>query len=354
MIAAQFVGKPIFEINEVAEPNCPPDGMVVRVQATAVCGTDLKILRCQDVKLEKGKVNTMELPRITGHEISGVVEEVGRDTSDFQRGDRVVVAPTIPCLDCLMCQKGFHGMCENVKVIGYHLDGGFADLIKVEKDVLAAGCVVKVPDNVSLDAAALTEPLSCALNCLELSPVPRGGSVLILGPGPIGMMLADLAYYYGASQVILAGRSSAQLALVEKTAVDATIDQSTENIDQRIDELTGDAGVDLVITACPAPEAQVTALRVVSKRGTINLFGGLPRDQSIVPIDTNLIHYKEISVTGTHGSAPKHVLQSVKLQEEGVIKLDKYVGRTFPLQEINDGIKVAQSKGRLRVVIKPN
>lgn len=310
-------------------------------------------MKCQDVKMEKGKAVSMELPRITGHELSGIVEKADENDGSFKTGDRVVVAPTIPCLNCPMCKSGYHEMCLNVKVIGYHRDGGFAQLVKVEPDVIAAGCVVKVPENVSLEAAALTEPFSCAVNCLELSPVAKGAKVLIMGAGPLGLIIADLASHQGAKEVVLADISKAQLEKSAVSSATATIDLSEQDVEQRIDQLTDGLGMDLVICACPAPEAQQLSLKLVAKRGTVNFFGGLPRDSSVVPLDTNLIHYKECIVTGTHGSAPRHIARALKLQAAGTMDLSRYIEKTFPLAQINQALELAKGQGRLKIVINP-
>ena len=310
-------------------------------------------MKCQDVKIEKGKAVSMELPRITGHELSGIVEEADDNAGSFQLGDRVVVGPTVPCLTCAMCKIGYHEMCLNIKVIGYHCDGGFAGLIKVEPDIIAAGCVLKVPENVSLEAAALTEPLSCAVNCLELSPVTKGAMVLIMGAGPLGLIIADLASYQGAKEVILADISKAQLKKSTVSNASATIDLSEQDIEEKIDDLTDGLGMDLVICACSAPEAQQLSLKLVAKRGTVNFFGGLPRDSSVVPLDTNLIHYKECIVTGTHGSAPRHVARALELQAAGAMDLSKYIEKIFPLAQINQALELARGQGRLKIVINP-
>ena len=355
MKAAQFIGKPMFEIGSVDTPKCPPGGLLVRVEAVAICGTDLKVLSCQDVKIEKGGQSSMTLPRITGHELSGVIAEVGDGAGGFEVGRPVVVAATIPCLKCPICERGHHEMCLDLAVIGYHRDGGFAEMIRVDPDVIAADCVVGIPDNVSFDAAALTEPLSCAVNCLELSPVAEGSTVLVLGAGPLGAIIANLARSRRAGRVILADVFAEQL---DKAAhivdLDAVIDLSQDDLGEGIDEITGGLGADLVVCACSAPPAQLAALDVVARRGAVNFFGGLPRDNSVVQMDTNLIHYKEIAVIGTHGSAPRHVRQAVQLQAAGDIDLGKYVDRTLPLDEINDGVKAAKGHGRMKIVIRPN
>jgi len=352
--AAQFIGEPLFAIAEVADPACPVDGLVVRVHSTAICGTDLKIMQCQDVKIEKGEVTVMEIPRITGHEISGTVERVGDQVRGFQCGDRVAVGPTVPCLRCAMCDRNYLEMCENVQVIGYHRDGGFAELIRLDGDVLAAGCVVKVPENVSLGPAALTEPLSCAINCLELSPVRPDGKVLVMGAGPLGLIITDLACHQGAEEVFVADTSSRQLAKAGVSRAAAAVNMGQEDLEEAVSRLTGGLGADLVVTACSAPEAQQLALKVVARRGAVNFFGGLPRDNAIVPLDTNLIHYKEITVVGTHGSSPRHIAHAVDLQAEGAIDLRTYIDCSYPLEKINEALKVAQGKPRLKILVAPN
>ncbi|MCK4400882.1 alcohol dehydrogenase catalytic domain-containing protein [bacterium] len=354
MKAAQFVGKPLFELNDIPEPECPPSGLLVRVDSAAICGTDLKIMKCQDVKIEKDEVTSMDIPRVTGHEFSGVVHQAGSEVHGFHCGDRVVIAPTVPCLNCVMCDRKYYEMCQNVQVIGYHRNGGFAELVKLDQDVLASGCVIKVPENVTLEAAALTEPLSCAINCLELSPVTKDGSILVMGAGPLGIIIADLAGYLGAKKIIICDISSEQLEKA-KVCLDAiTVNLKNEDIEERIDKLTSGIGVDLVVTACPAPQSQQMALKLVSKKGAVNFFGGLPRDHAIVPLNTNLIHYKEITVVGTHGSAPQHVAQAVKLQAESAVNLEKYIESSYRLNEINEALKIAQGTGRLKILIKPN
>jgi len=354
MLAAQFVGKPVFDVSEVERPECPPGGLLVRVQACAICGTDLKIMQCQDVKMERGKATAMDIPRITGHEFSGVVEEVGEGVSGFAAGSRVVVAPTVPCMNCPMCKKSYYEMCDAVQVIGYHRDGGFAQFARVDEDVLAAGCVVEVPDSIDLGVAALTEPFSCAINCMELTPVKNGDTVLVMGAGPLGCFMVDLAHHKGAGQVILADISEVQLKKASVAEPSTTIDLSREDIYERIQDLTDGLAADLVITACPAPKAQQDALQVVAKRGSVNFFGGLPRDRSVVPLDTNLIHYKECIIVGTHGSAPKHIAEAVELQASGAINLGKYVDRRFPLSEINEALEIARGHGRMKILVEPN
>ena len=174
-----------------------------------------------------------------------------------------------------------------------------------------------------------------------------------MGAGPLGLIIADLATHQGAKEVVLADISKAQLEKSVVSTASATIDLTEQDIEKEIDELTYGLGMDLVICACPAPQAQQLSLKLVAKRGTVNFFGGLPRDKAVVPLDTNLIHYKECTVTGTHGSAPRHVAMAIEHQAAGTMDLSKYIERTFTLEKINEALEVARGQGRLKIVINP-
>jgi len=353
MLAALFTGKEEFELKEIHQPPCSQGGLVVKVNACAICGTDLKTLRKADVKMENGKPRQMTLPRITGHEISGTVVEAGSQVKGYQVGDRVVVAPTAGCGSCHWCRKGHSEMCANLKVIGYDCDGGFAEYIGIEKDIIDAQCVINIAETADLDEAALTEPLSCALNCLELSPILEGDIVIIIGAGPLGCFLGDLAKLKKAGQVILADLLPEQLEAARVCGADVFVDTSKEDLVKTVMDITDNRGAEVVITACPSGEVQKQALLLVSKRGRINFFGGLPRDNSIVCLDTNLIHYKECLVAGTHGSRPEHIRQALRLIEKKQIQLGKYISHRFKLEDINKAIKIARKGKRLKILIKP-
>ena len=240
-----------------------------------------------------------------GHEFAGVVAQCGPAASGFAIGDRVVVAATVPCGDCRYCRSGAAEMCERLQVFGYDWDGGFSELVRVEGAVLRANCAIPIPDGLDDRCACLAEPISCALNCMELSPVKPGDVVAIIGAGPLGVILASLAKLRKAGKILLAERSAEQMAAARVSPADCLIHTATENLQTKVDEITGGRGVDVLIIACSAPEAQANALRLIAKRGRINLFAGLPRGNSTVSWDTNIIHYSECCVTGTHGSRPE-------------------------------------------------
>ena len=333
-------------------PEPEPGGLVMRVEYCAICGTDLKVLNQQDVKIEGGKQRHMKLPIVTGHEISATVAAVGEGVSGFKPGDRVVVFASVQCGKCHYCEQGYFEMCDNLSVVGYDFDGGFAQYMQAPPHAVEAGCVLHVPEGVSMESAALAEPMACALNGLELSPIRKGGSLVVIGGGPIGNIMIDMARLAGAEKTIILEKSAEQLELVSGGPADHYI-LNDENANDKVLEVTGGYGADVVITACPAPAAQKQALEIVAKRGYVNFFGGLPRTNSVIDIDTNIIHYKELSVVGTHGSCARHAKEALELMKSD-LDVSKYISAAYPLDEINEAVKSAISGRRLKILIKPN
>jgi len=352
ILTAQFNGKPEFELVERPVPGPDPGGMLVKVDYCAICGTDLKVLNQQDVKIEGKKQRHMKLPIVTGHEISATVEEVGEMVTGFKPGDRVVVFASVQCGRCHYCELGYFEMCDNLSVVGYDFDGGFTQYMQVPSHVVSAGCVLHVPESVSMECAAIAEPMSCALNGLELSPIRKGSSLVVIGGGPIGNIIIDIAKLSGADKTIMLEKSPDQLELVSGGTADHYI-LNDENANEKIFEITGGYGADVIITACPAPAAQIQALDIAAKRGYVNFFGGLPRSGSVLEIDTNIIHYKELSVVGTHGSSAGHAKKALGLMASDV-DVSKYISAIYPLDEINEAVKSAFSGRRLKILIKPN
>jgi L-iditol 2-dehydrogenase len=359
MKAALYRGGDRYEYEEVRDPVCPEDGLLIKVEACTICGTDLKILKAQDVKIEGGKQRRMKLPRITGHELSGSVVQTGRKVRGFVEGDRVTVAVTVPCGFCRYCQAGNQEMCDNVQIIGYDKDGGFAEYIGIGMQEIAAACINKIPPGVSFDAASLTEPLSCVVNCLEITPIKMGDVAVVFGAGPMGCFFVNIARKRCAGKIFLVEISDSRLQIARDlleeigTPPDAYINSKSENLVPRVLAETGGRGADLVITACPSPEAQSQSLELIAKRGRINFFGGLPRANSVVALDTNLIHYKECLVTGTHGSAPRHNRAALDLIAANVVPAERYITHRFDLSQIMEGIEVARSGDGVKVLIRP-
>ncbi|QTH44354.1 alcohol dehydrogenase catalytic domain-containing protein [Cohnella sp. LGH] len=331
-------------LKEVPTPEVDADSILMKVEAVGICGSDIRIYRHGNSRVQ--------LPQILGHEAAGSVVAVGANVTRFSVGDRICLGADVPCGECVFCEAGIGNNCQINYAMGYQFAGSFAEYVLLNKMVVNYGPIHKIGDGISYEEAALAEPLACVLNGLELSQVKLGDTVVVIGAGPIGMMLVEVAMKMGA-RVLLVNRSRPRLEIAKRLGAAAYICSGDEDAVQRVLDETGGLGADVVITCNPSPESQVDAIRMAKNRARVNFFGGLPKDRAIVPLDTNLIHYKELFVHGAHGSLPRHHQQAVELINNGIIDMSKFISHRFPLERIEEAIRVAESHEGLRVIVNP-
>lgn len=332
-------------IRDVDKPSCSRDSLLIKVGACAICGTDVKVYHHGHKHIR--------FPRITGHELAGTIIEVGREVKDYQEGERVAIAPAVPCGSCHYCRQGEQSMCAHLTAIGYHYDGGFAEYMLVPPLAVRNGCVNNLPDSLSFEEAALAEPLACCINGQELSGVKLGDTVVIIGAGPVGCFHVQLAKSQGATRVILVDISAERLNMSRVASADIYIDNSREKAIERVLEETKGRGAEVVIVACSSGRAQEESLQMVASRGNVNFFGGLPKDNPYIKFNSNLPHYREFSLVGTHGSSPRHNLLALKLIAEGRIKAGELISHHLPLDKLPAGIGITEKGEGLKVIIKP-
>ena len=335
-----------LKIENIPVPKISDKEILIRIKACTICGTDVRIYHY-------GHKN-ISFPRITGHELAGEIVEVGKKVKDYKEGQKVTVAPHIPCGKCYYCQRGMQSMCLNFKAIAYHFDGGFAEFMRVPEIAIKGGCVNLIPDNLSFEEAALAEPLACAINGQELSGTKLADTVAVIGAGPLGCMHIQLARVKGAKKVILLETSFSRTEFARNFVMpDVLINPSRENAIEKIREETEGRGADKVIVACSNARAQEESLKMVSPRGVVNFFGGLPKNNPYIKFDSNLVHYKEFYVVGTHGSAPHHNRLALDLISQGKIKVKELITHKLPLEKIIEGLNLAQSGKAMKVAILP-
>lgn len=323
----------------------PKNGeILVRVKSCAICGTDIKVFH-------HGHKHIV-FPRVTGHELSGIIEEIGKDVKKFKVGDRVAVAPAIPCGECYYCRRGWQSMCDNLRAIGYHFDGGFAQYMIVPEVAVRNGCVNIIPDGLGFDQAALAEPLACVINGQQLSRLEMGDTVLILGAGPIGCLHAELAKNTGAANVILADIVQNRLDMARFTGA-VTVNIKQTDLKEFVSKVTNGRMADRVIVAVGTAEAQEQSLELVAKRGSINFFGGLPKESPFARINTNILHYGESFATGTHGSTPLHNKMALDFLAAGKIQINNYISKNIPLEQIVEGLKEVEEKKAMKIIVNP-
>ncbi len=334
-----------LRVEDLPAPEAGPRDLVIRVRTCSTCGTDAKIYRFGH--------HHISLPRVLGHEVAGEITEVGSEVGDWSEGDRVQIIAAIPDGVCYFCRRDQHTVCEDLESIGYQYDGGFAELMRVPAKVLSVDGVNRVPDHVPFEQASLTEPLACVLNGQELARVGDGDVVVILGAGPIGCLHVRLARARGAKTVVLVDVNQARLDLAARAEPDAVIDSTKDDPIDAVRKMTDGRGADVVITATGVGVAQEQALEMTAPRGRISLFGGLPRDDSTIRFDSNLVHYGELSVFGAYGSAPRHNREALALIADGKVRVDDLITHRMPLADVNRAIETVMSGEGLKVVIEP-
>jgi L-iditol 2-dehydrogenase len=325
-----------IRVEQIPTPRCGAGDLLVKVDACAVCGTDLKTWKVGNPRITP--------PKVMGHEFTGIVGTTG---------ERVVMATSVSCGDCLYCKRGWRNLCVNLAPMGFTYDGGMAESVVIPERAVQQGHVVKVPGHVKAVHAALAEPVSCAVNAAENCQIAKGDTVAVLGAGPMGILNAVVAREFGAAKIILSELNPARLHQAEAFGFDRLINPAKEDLAQVIQDETGGYGADIVIVAAPAAQPQEQALNLVRKRGTVCLFASLPAGKSTLNMDSRPLHYGELRVVGTSDSTPAQVARAVELIARGTMPVEKIASHTLRLDDIMQAYALMESGEALRVVLTP-
>jgi L-iditol 2-dehydrogenase len=332
-------------VKEVEKPQVDDNGVLLRVRACAICGSDLRIVHSGNSRVK--------FPAIIGHEISGEVAEVGKNVTKYKVGDRLAIGGDVPCGECAFCEAGIGNNCQINYAVGYQFQGGFAEYLPLNRLTVELGPVHKIPDNMSFEEGALAEPLACILNGLELLSVKMGDNVVIVGAGPIGCIMSNVVKKMGA-RVLLVEYNKQRLEFAKKVvAADVFVCSANEDMVARVLAETGGLGADVVITACPSPAVQQDSLKMAINRARICFFGGLSKEKENVVLNTNVIHYKELIITGAHGAMPRHHRQAINLIASNIIDVKPFITQTFALDDVVAAFAAAESREGMRVVVNP-
>ena len=269
-------------------------------------------------------------------------------------GSRVAVCPLIPCLNCKYCQIGDYNLCINLREIGSSSDGGFAEYITIPEHLIRIGGLVPVPDNLTDEEAALLEPLACCLNSYyRMLPVAKGGTVVIIGDGPMGLIHLQLFKRLSGSRVAIVGKVPLRMEKARAMGADAVLAYSHEKTVADILDFAGASsggGADLVVIATSNPVAFELATKVSGRNSKISLFAGMASGQTFL-LDANWLHYNQISVTGTFSSTPKILEEATRIAADKTIDLSTIVTHRYSLPEIDKAIDVTEKYRGLRAVI---
>ncbi len=346
MRALVYHGANDLRLEERARPEPGPSEAVLRVRACGICGTDLRILAGAHRAYPDGT------ERVPGHEMAGVIVARGRQ-ADVAEGMAAFVAPNIGCGVCAPCRSGRVNLCLRPRALGITRDGAFAEEVLLPADLIAQGNVLPAPTDADPGAIALVEPLACVLRGSRACAITEGDLVLIVGAGPIGLLHLQIARLRAPRAIVVSQPSAMRRAQALRWGADRIVDPDREDLAAVVAELSDGQGADVVIVAAPAPRAQEQAIELAAVGGRINFFGGLPRDRSRITIDANIIHYKEIVVTGTTANTTEDCREALALVATGQVDTAGLITARYPLDEGVDALTAAASGQALKVVLEP-
>lgn len=342
MKAIQLLGKNNIRLAEVPIPQIGENEALLKVRAASLCGTDVRMY-------QNGYKNvSQDAPLILGHEFAGEIVKVGKNVTSLTVGQKVAVSPNIGCGTCDLCVSGQTHLCGVYDAFGISIDGGFAEYVRLPESAIRQGNIAPLDEDISYTQAALLEPLSCVYNGQELVGVRPGDDVLIIGLGPIGIMHIMVAKLLGAGKIFVNDLSEERLAKAKELfpevyPVGADVKTSLAAY--------GQAGVDLCVIAAPAAEAQAQSLNYMNMNGRLLFFGGLPDHKKIVPIDTNLLHYKQLRIQGCTKQSVSGYRRCAKLVNDKRIALEKILSDTYRIEQFQQAMDNAKAAKGLKHVI---
>ncbi len=355
MTAAVFYGPNKISVENIRiKPNHSDSDLVLKVNASAICGYDVRVFRFGHKKITP--------PIVLGHEIcgelvdslSGIETISGNRLKTIEAGTRVTVSPLLPCLSCVYCSYRHLNLCANLREIGSSVNGGFAEYIRIPRETLEIGGLIPIPDSLRSEEAALLEPLACCLNGFsKVTPVTKDKLCVVIGDGPIGLLHLQLSKnVYGARKTIVVGKIPSRLQMARTLGADETIllDQNTNEKIIEILDITEQIGADIIMVATSSPEALDFAIRIANKNSKINVFAGLPEGARL-KLDLDWLHYNQITITGSFSSTPDTLNLATILASYKKVDLSKIITHRYSLDKIWEAILSTENYNGLRVIV---
>lgn len=329
-----------IKIEERKVPDPEPDEALVGVKACGICMTD--------VHISKGQFGVSD-PLVLGHEFSGVIKEIGDNVSKYDIGDRISVNPIVSCGNCEFCMDGRTNLCENGKILGgageVIVDGGFQEYTTVPEDNLGA-----LNQKTSFEKGAFSEPLGCAVRGIRRADISPGDRVLIIGAGPMGLLLLQLAQLQGASEITVSELKEERRKVARKLGADRVLDPNQTDVVSEVKENVG-KGVDISIEAVGASQTVRDAIDSLKIGGKILVFGVPPEDATI-PLNIFDVYFDEIDIVGSYAIDKNSFRRSVSLLNSDKINTGDLVTHRFQLDELENAIELNEQGVGLKKIIK--
>lgn len=334
MIANRLYGINDLRLEETPEPVLKPGEVLLKVEACGICGSDVN---------RYFKSGTYHYPTTIGHEFSGKVIKVGNEADPSLIGKRMGVFPLKPCFECEQCRKGNYELCSNYDYLGSRCDGGFAEYVAVPEWNL-----IELPENVSFEEGAMLEPAAVALHVLKKTGPVEGKRVLITGPGPIGIILGNLAHIKGAEKVIMVGRSADKLEFARKNGVENVLDINDPDIDAKLKEITEGKGFETGVEGTGASSCLEFILDHIAAEGHIVLMGNPHGDMNIHKDSYWKILRRQLTIRGTwnssFGGERSDWEEIISLLESRQLKLSDLITHRLPLEKLQEGLEKMNSR----------
>lgn len=345
MKALVLKGKKEVSYEEVKTPKCPNEGMLIKMEAVGLCGSDIRTYNFGHPKLK--------YPAVLGHEDAGEIVEIGKEaTTNLKVGQRVLLYPNTYCGKCYFCERGIQSLCLERFTYGSEVHGGFAEFLAIPKEGMNDALFFPIPKEVKSEELIIAELLSSAISCQKYANVSMGESVVIIGSGPLACLHSEVARLRGAKKIIIIGRNEARLEMSKGFSATDFINSTKEDRVKKVLELTDGFGADVVIISAPSGEPAQDGLKMLRKQGRLVLFGGLNKDDPMFTVDANLIHYNELTIMGAYGAGIDDYKKAVDLISNNMLR-GKIKIHTLPLKDMEKGVALIKEGKAQKIILKP-
>jgi 2-desacetyl-2-hydroxyethyl bacteriochlorophyllide A dehydrogenase len=322
-------------VESVADPRPGPEEVLIRIRACGVCGTDNS--------LYKGDYPGA-YPVVIGHEFAGEVTGLGSAVRGLAAGQRVTVDPNKVCHACPYCRSGREHLCENVSSMGVHRDGADAEYC-----VMPATNVYPLPDSLSDEEAAFSEPLACAVHGVDLAGVGLGDTVLVVGGGPMGNLIAQCARRAGAATIVVSEPIAGRRELAEAHGATHLLDPTRQDVAQELKKIRK-IGADVVFEAAGNPAAQAACLGLARKGGTIMFFGVSPQDR-LIQVSPFLINENELRILGSYNN-PFATARALELLAGGAVRVKELISHRVALKDYLEVFRLFGGKETMKLMVR--